>query len=316
MAGATRPDRLSPKSPGFEQELADNGIYMRGTVQKPQNLHEIRVHLARRRTSLSSSKFSAADFNDFVEDNRQADTESQVMSQVIPTIVGKDDKRHLSMGDIRFKNLEPFADGQVAAPAPKRYYGAAPKDIDRRVRQDLGSHILPSTSLHRPAVPNYFLEAKPRAGHLVVANLHACHDGAVGARAMHSLQNYKVDDPVYDEKARTITCVYHGGLLELYTHHLTEPTSPGGKPEYHMNQVASVSLTASPRSFREGATAYRNARDWAKTQRGEMIARANAKARRSSLETVSSTNTDNNRASSATAEAEDTELENSVEASS
>ncbi|KAM3528917.1 hypothetical protein NHJ13051_002191 [Beauveria bassiana] len=35
--------------------------------------------------------------------------------------------------------------------------------------------------------------------------------GAVGARAMHRLQNYGEDEPVYDGNARTFSSPYHAG---------------------------------------------------------------------------------------------------------
>ncbi|KAK5188360.1 hypothetical protein LTR92_011573, partial [Exophiala xenobiotica] len=56
--------------------------------------------------------------------------------------------------------------------------------------------------------------------------------------------------------------------------------SPGGEPEYHMTQTNSYAMTGNANSFREGATAYRNDRDLAKTERDSSIAHANQVARR------------------------------------
>ena len=51
---------------------------------------------------------------------------------------------------------------------------------------------------------------------------------------MHSLQNYRRDEPIYNGNAYTLSSTYHDGHLKMYTHYLSKPTTPGGRPEYHM----------------------------------------------------------------------------------
>lgn len=105
----------------------------------------------------------------------------------------------------------------------------------------------------------------------------ACLDGAVGTRAMHSLQNYGEDEVVYDGKAYTYSSTYHSGTgtLQLYAHHAT--ATPSG-PEYHMTQIDTWGMTGNVDSFRRGAAAFRNARDLAQRQRTSFIEAANAHA--------------------------------------
>lgn len=55
--------------------------------------------------------------------------------------------------------------------------------------------------------------------------------------------------------------------------HPLQPTSP----EYYVHQLKGWSMTSDFETFRQGATAYRNARDWAKEQRDEAIRRANGR---------------------------------------
>ena len=45
-----------------------------------------------------------------------------------------------------------------------------------------------------------------------------------------------------------------------------------------MNQLNTWGMTGNAETFRQGATAYRNARDWAKERRDEAIKRANERA--------------------------------------
>ncbi|KAH7009488.1 hypothetical protein EDB80DRAFT_838185 [Ilyonectria destructans] len=58
-----------------------------------------------------------------------------------------------------------------------------------------------------------------------------------------------------------------------------QPSTPGGPPGYVMTQIDTWSLTGYSESFRKGAAAYRNGRDWAKEKRDEAIERANKMAR-------------------------------------
>ena len=49
-------------------------------------------------------------------------------------------------------------------------------------------------------------------------------------------------------------------------------------PEYHMTQVGAWALAGDPDSFREGATAFRNARDWAQDKRDAFFSAANERS--------------------------------------
>jgi hypothetical protein len=134
---------------------------------------------------------------------------------------------------------------------------------------------------NKPAVPNIFMEIKAPSEDANLVRCRACYNGALGARAIHSLQMYCRDKPIYDNKAYVITMIYHPetGTLQMYTTHVTQPASPGGLPEYHMTQLGSWDLTANYDSFQRGVTAFRNARDWAKEHRDRFIEEANAKVR-------------------------------------
>lgn len=92
---------------------------------------------------------------------------------------------------------------------------------------------------------------------------------------MHSLHSYGQEEPVFDNNAYTITSIYHGGQLKMFTSH---HTSPGSRPEYPMHQLNTWGMTGNIETFRQGATHYQNARDWAKEQRDEAIRRANKRA--------------------------------------
>ena len=60
-------------------------------------------------------------------------------------------------------------------------------------------------------------------GGIDVAERKACHEGALGARAMHQLQLYEQGEPLYDVGAYRLSTIYHAGngALQVYTTHPT-----------------------------------------------------------------------------------------------
>lgn len=241
----------------------------------PSNWDEINQRLRRRRKSLSPSRFTEEDFKKFQKADAHAFKEKQVTTSVIPVIEGfiKDAKCH--SGDVIFGNLEPLTDGTIVSGNPDIYYGARPEQLDQKVRKELSGLIIPSTQDNLPICPNFFVAAKGPDGSLAVALRQACYDGALGARGIQSLQSYKQAQPLSDERASTITSIYHGGTLKIYTVHRNESTGPGSKPETYMNQLRSFAMTDSSDTFRLGAAAYREARDWTEEERNTAIESAN-----------------------------------------
>ncbi|ERF69373.1 hypothetical protein EPUS_08645 [Endocarpon pusillum Z07020] len=282
-----------PYSRNFQQKLIDGGVYPDeyeypdGRVPpEPDNLEEINGILTHPRPSLSPSQFSNEKFKEFKRADAHVSKENKATKTVIPIIEGKIKDGKCVEGDVLFTNLTPLTNDMLTAAKPDLYYGARPEQLNRRVRDELSGHIIPSTQDDLPIVPNFFLAAKGPNGTAAVARRQACYDGALGARGMYSLQSYEEDEPVHDNNAYTITSIYSDGQLKMYTSHPTQPTSPEGRPEYCMTQLKGYSMTSDPETFRKGATAYRNARDWTKEQRDEAIKRANEKVNDSQVGTL------------------------------
>lgn len=288
----TRPstNTLTSKSTGpynrnFQQNLIDGGVlppayrYPDGRLpEKPINWGEIQRRLREPRPSLSSSKFSEEDHERFVQADADAFKEKQITTSVIPIIEGYIEDAKCVSGGIQFANLDHLTDGTLVPGNPDIYYGARPEQLHRRVRDELSGHIIPSTHDDLPIVPNFFLAAKGPDGSLAVASKQASYDGSLGARGMQSLLSYGQAEPVTNNNAYTITSIYHGGQLKMYTSHAIMSTSPDSQPEYHMHQLNTWGLTGNIETFRQGAGAYRNLRDWAKEQRDGAIKRANERA--------------------------------------
>ena len=304
----TKTTKTSPYNGDFEQKLIDGGVYPKGyeyaddqSPVEPANLDDIHRALHVPRASLSPSRFTEAAFRDFERQSTRAANEAGAMADLVPIIAGEGRRRFHSNTDVPFSNLAPIVE-DVTVPKPDIYDGARPDRIDPRVRHSLDAHILPSKTKNLPAAPNFFFEGKSASGRADVARRQACYDGAVGARAMHSLQNYGAPEPKYDGNAYSYSSTYHNGTgtLQLYGTHPTKPKNAGAPPEYHMTQIRSFSMTDTPRSFREGATAYRNLRDLAQSQRDGFIEQANESTRH--VPSPSTTTADSRTSLSATQE--------------
>ena len=277
MSSSTR--KTSAYSPAFEQHLIDYGIYPEGYNdgdKEPVNMEAIRARLAQPRASLSPSHFTNDDFLEFKKKNREALTENTVMSKVFPIITGTTDIP--SQESLLFGNLKDLTNGSITKAKPDFYDGSCPADLHQDVREKLGPYIMPSTKTTAPCLPNFFTEGKGPDGSATVCKRQALYDGALGARGVHELRSYINSEMTYDNNAYTITSTYHpSGLLTMYTNHPTVSENPTHPPEYRMIQIDSWSMIGNPDTFRQGAGALRNARDWAKEKRDEFIAAANSK---------------------------------------
>jgi hypothetical protein len=269
----------------FQQHIVDYNVYPDayeypdGSVPaEPNNLEDLKLILAQPRPSLTPSQFSDGEFRKFKRAAAHAAKEEQVSESVIPIIEGKIKDTKCRSGGIPFTNLDPLTDGTLKPGNPDIYYGARPEQLSRKVRDELGDSIIPSTQYDLPMAPNFFLAAKGPDGSLAVAERQACYDGALGARGMHSLLSHGHDNPVYDNNAHVITSIYHGGTLNIYTSHVARPSSPESRPGYHMTQLNGWCMKGDPETFRRGAIAYRNARDWTKKQRDEAIRQVNKRS--------------------------------------
>ncbi|KAM3518110.1 hypothetical protein NHJ13051_008429 [Beauveria bassiana] len=282
---SSRAKRSSAYDKDFEQNLIDHGIYPEGfehtdgrSTPEPENSDDIVRDLSQPRASLSPSQFSASAFKSFKLANSRVISEGKVMADILPIIRGNTDI--LNEGNLPFTNLDSITDGTTVDAVPDLYDGSHLKELHKTVRQDLSKLVIPTSHGRAPVVPNFFIEAKAPRGGADVAKRQACLDGAVGSRAMHSLQNYGENKPVYDGNSRTFSSTYHAGTgtLQLYAHHVTGPTVDGEQPEYHMTQMRTFGMTDTRETFIVGATAFRNARDLAQQQRQTFIRAANARA--------------------------------------
>lgn len=231
--------------------------------------------MAQPRLSLSSSSFSREEFRIFQQKNRLALNKGMVMSTVFPTLAGS--APIPSAQGLPFTNLKDLTDGTITKAQPDFYDGARPAELSIHIREELGGYIVPASNTAAPCLANFFAEGKGSSGALDTGYRKALYDGALGARGVHQLRSYIGPKALLDNNAYTITSTYSAGLLSIYCVH---PTLSDGSQriDYRMTHVSGWALTGNPDQFRQGVAALRNARDWAKERREELIAAANSKA--------------------------------------
>ena len=174
----------------FEQKCIDHGVSMPGEGLKPDNSQELQQILARPRSSPSPSRLSHGEVKKFGKIRKGVRDDADVLRESFPTSPGSNRLDCLSGDDVLFGNMDNIAPDILEEAKPDIYGGAQPAQIDRRVGQALSPQLVPSTDHSYPVAPNLFLEAEGSGGSAAVKRRQECYNGALGARAMRTLQSY------------------------------------------------------------------------------------------------------------------------------
>lgn len=279
--------RTSAYDGNFEEVMRDNGVYIsthRFTngrrAPEPINLEDMIEALSTRRASISSDDSLQSMYEEFRSYNT-GQSESFWKQNALPLIKGKQEA-FFSDSDVIMTNLDPLTKyDTVVRLKPDFYDGAAFDDVDLEVRRKLNQLIVPTRVDCKIVCPNFFMEVKKPDGGVAVLKRQAMHGGAVGARAMHSLQNYGLKPSIYDDKAYTISVTFQDGRLLFFAHHVTSGVKTDF-PEYFMTLIDDFEMSIR-RKFPKGVIAFRNARDWAKITRDQLIEEANNRASSGSI---------------------------------
>ena len=281
--GTAKTKNSNPYSRNFEQLLIDHGVfpplyeYSNGRKPKnPKNLDEIRQRAKQRRPSLSPSRYTDKEFEEFQNITAKSSNEDHVSRNVIDIIEGSTRKTYGSSTKVKFANLQSLFDHPLTPGNPDLYDGAPPEQLDRRIRERLYEIIIPSTLETHHIVPNFFLHLKGPDGSARVAQRQCVYDGALGERSQHQLRSYGTNEPKFDNNAHTITSVYVNHKLSIYSVYTAQTDSPSSRQEYYTHLISSWAMDGDVETFQKGAAAFRNLREWAKEQRDEAIRLANS----------------------------------------
>ncbi|KAL8832269.1 MAG: hypothetical protein Q9191_000368 [Dirinaria sp. TL-2023a] len=270
-------NKSSAYDPNFEAHLNRFGIFSEGQSKaKPSNIDDIKRRLTQRRPSLSPSRFCEEDFTRFQNINWEVPNENTATVKTFPVIAGSAEFE--TQFNVSFQNLEDLTDGTIKKAQPDFYDGIRPSEVNNKVLDALDSYINPSSKFGTPCMPNLFGEWKGPAGSHAVCKRQALYDGALGARAMRELRSYAGHEISKNEACYTLTATYNTSPASvfIYAHHCTPSSDPAREYDYHMTRVGGWIMDNDYDGFRDGASALRNAREWAKEQRDELVAAANA----------------------------------------
>lgn len=249
------------------------------------------------RASLEPQAFTVEDWMRFRDAHNQATSEearSRILDGIIEGAALGLDVANVKRGPIILTNLLPLLPNFVPG-NPDRAYGARAETLHKSVRDALGKVILPTTALDL-LCPNFILHVKGPKGSSDTAGLQAVYDGALAARGIDALYRWGSEGEGsrggdgQGDIARTITCTYApDGVLRMFAVHsrrqtstslLQEQDTPHEPPnvEYITTRIGGWFMSENLEHFREGAAAFRNGIEWARTQRDEAIRRANRRA--------------------------------------
>ena len=273
---SSRGDGTVKKSSAYNvqcgRDLAKSSVFAPNYNERPVNYQDWEEAMIQRRASLSPSRSSDASFKSFRNAVCETHDEADVVATVFPRVIGKG--RPPAGRDVQFGHMTPLTPKIVKA-KPDYYEGIRPGLGNRTVQERLDRSIVPSEREGVPILPTFFVEAKGPDGTISVAQRQLRHDGALGSRAMHSVQTLGRKER-YDNKAYTASALIDGGgHLDMFTHHMTQPLGRNTPAHTHMTPIGSWGLTHSPQVFREGRTALRNASDKAFQHRERAIQGAN-----------------------------------------
>lgn len=267
-------ERIRTCDENFGIHLKDHGVYPEdGYVTPPENLAEIQGMLGQPRPSESYD----VQYQAFRQASLEVKDKNDVKNKIFPFIAGQ--CRFHTSGGHSFQDLADLTDGHIVKALPDFYDGADPYSLERELLTELSSFIKPLPAKRCPVVPNFYVIFNGSSQEPFVLDIMTRYSGALGARAIHKLRSFGIDDPeiVFDNNAYTITATYSQGTIYLYAHRPIRPPVLGGVVDYRMSLVGGYALINSPDTLRQGVEAFRNAREWAMGRRDEFIAAANVR---------------------------------------
>ena len=225
-------------------------------------------------------------YQKFVKLNSEVETGPDVVDKIFP-LLGGIKNVHFSDKGLTLINLEKLLD-HIARVKPEFYDGADSTYVDKGLLAELSRFVQPLPKTKYPVFPSFFALLKTKGDNATIAEQQARYAEAIGSRAIHKLRSFAEADQgiVYDDSAYTITASLIGGNLNLYAHHLVQPSAPGDSVTYRMTRIDSFLLGHSLSSFRRGVTALQNSREWARNKREEFIAAAIARGQNRAMTPV------------------------------
>ncbi|KAL8698073.1 MAG: hypothetical protein Q9224_002018 [Gallowayella concinna] len=278
----------------FSQHMKDHGCYPpQYPEQRPANWDKVYAKLLEPRKS--SAPLTQKDLDLFRLEWQKCKTESMVVSVLFHPIIAGASSIHqpniFHTEDVQFNNLEPMTDNTYNPPKPDWYDGCVPEEIVASIRAKLSAYIVPSTVKDRPCLPNFFAEFKGPEAVTSVLERQALNNGTWAARGIQELRDWIGTQPLEDKRAYTICCTYDyaSNTLNFFTVHPIRTDALAHRPlsrlpshrfAYQMTKIDGWIVDKNLNDFNQAVNAFRNAREWCKKERDDLVKEANKKAKK------------------------------------
>ncbi|KXS97902.1 hypothetical protein AC579_402 [Pseudocercospora musae] len=257
--------------------LAENNIYESMPDNKPDNYDDIMRRMAQPRPSLSPSRCLDSVYQEYLAAHDTSTNESAIAEKVVAPFFAPASK-YTSGRNTTFSELKPITATPIPKPKPDLFIGEHRGTLHPDALKACRDTVVPTKAVHNPVLVNHTLEAKGPYGTGACARTQVTYNGAVGARAMESLQSYATPDVPYpDGRAQTFGASYTDGSMSFYSTHSRSAPWGGGRA-YHTYRLAAVATVNSPDDLRKGMTYWRNQMEMAAEERVNLVDRANARA--------------------------------------
>lgn len=245
-------EQFGSSDPNFGQHLEDHRVYPNnGFITKSANWSEISGMMEQSRPVPILSESYDTQYGVLNQVTIKVQTKKDVIREIFPLIAGS--SKFYSSRNHTFGNLANLTDNNIVKLQPDIYDGADASNLDPQILKELHSFLQPRVEKKCPIVPNFFGMFKGPKTETFVSEQQAQYAGAIGARAIHMLRSFAVEDPemIYNNNAYTITAVYQARdrNLRLYAHRPIKPPVPGGSMEYRMTLIGSFAMNLSLDNF-------------------------------------------------------------------
>ena len=193
------------------------------------------------------------------------------MTLVTSTLLGNLDIPHEQ--GISFGNLNYLTDGSIPMPTTDFYDGSPPSAIECGLREEVGKFIIPSNNPSAAILPTFLMAVAAPSTSMTYLGRAAWIYGALAARGVHHLRSNLPLQTMNNKKAYVLTADYSVKTckLRLFTTHVVTTHRPPSYTETYTVSCGDWSLVKDAEKFRDGISALRNAREWARDQRESLI---------------------------------------------
>ena len=270
---------LNPGDPNFKRIARERGwVYPNDDSVEPTNLVALNAIMRRQRPSVSEEQYPSTHVKRFVKDLEEAVNEESIRQQYLLQLLGTSD--HAYAQNLKCSAIARDIE-ELARPQPDHVEGVRNDQIAPLIHAEAKSVVIPSDCEAAPCLGNFFVECKTDLEHRKLRD-QTMNDGVMGARGFEKLLGLLSIKGGCEAHTICATLVASTETLTFYCMHVDPPKRASKKrkrdsdrPKYFLTYLKAYFLRE---QFIEAVTALRNLRDWAATQRADVMSALESRA--------------------------------------